>query len=212
MFKVKATSGGGVDMPPPGNHPAVLVGLVDLGTHQETFKQKNGPDRTANLRKVYLVWELVTEKVSGKIGVNHVIAHAYFLAFGPTTALRKMVEGWRGKAFADDEEFDLVRLLDQKCLVNVTHGTSKTSGKVYAKVDKVSAVPKGMTVPEPQKVSFTWSVGNDHLEDLPDWLPYIYGEPVSQVIGRCQEIGNGKQPGPATGPKESPLNPDDSPF
>ena len=53
-FKNKASSGGGdFAVPPAGSHPAVMVALVDLGMHTDTYQG----DTTTN-RKLFLVWEL----------------------------------------------------------------------------------------------------------------------------------------------------------
>ena len=56
-FKMKSSSGEGgqFEIPPAGNHPAVLVGIIDLGTRPSTFQGK-----TTDRREVYLVWEQVS--------------------------------------------------------------------------------------------------------------------------------------------------------
>ena len=57
-WKVKASSteGGDFELPPSGSYPAVLIGLIDLGTHDREYNGK-----TDEVHKLLFVWELVTE-------------------------------------------------------------------------------------------------------------------------------------------------------
>lgn len=59
-FQLKANKGGGGnggEQVPPGNHPAVLVALIDMGTQHDEYQGK------ASWRcNVLLVWELPTKK------------------------------------------------------------------------------------------------------------------------------------------------------
>ena len=51
-----APSGGDFTLVPAGNHEAVIVGIIDLGIHTETYEEK-----THDVRKVQLVWELTAK-------------------------------------------------------------------------------------------------------------------------------------------------------
>lgn len=182
-FSVKAYSGDYSDSAPPGNHPAVLVALVDLGTQKSDYKGKISWNR-----KVYMCWELVNEKIDGTKAVNHVIGRDFAVYFSPKAALRGFVEKWRGKAFAEGEDFDLGVLLGQACLLNVIH---KPSGdKMYPRVEGVSKVPKGMKVEKPQRTPFKWMIGEGKYPD-PDWIPYLYGQPLRDHIAQADELHGG---------------------
>lgn len=194
-WKQKATTAGGAtEIPKAGSHPAVLIGMIDLGTHEETFEDKDkGTSKTVDMRKVLFAWELTAEPISGhKDGRNHVLVRDYNAVFSQRAALRKMVEGWRGKSFIDDEDFDLQKLLGQKCMVTVKHGTS-SKGNTFAKLDGIAPVPKGMAVPEPKIKPFAWAIGDGEFPD-PQWLPFLYGEAVRDKISRSKEIKNGEEP------------------
>jgi hypothetical protein len=189
-WKQKATKAGGgeFEIPEAGSHPAVCIGLIDLGTHTETFKDKQkGTERKVDLRKVLIVWELTDQPMTGMKNVNHVIGRDFNVTFSDKSALRKMVEAWGGKKFKEDEEFDLSKLLGKPGMVTVSHGEGKTSGKAYAKFEAIAPVPKNMTVPPAQRKPVQWSVTDDDAL-LPDWLPYIYGEPAVDWITRCHEV------------------------
>ena len=194
-FEQTATSGGGAtEIPPAGTHPAVLVGIVDLGTHTEEFEDKDkagnktGKKRVVDVRRILLAWELVTEAMAGKKDTNHVATKDYSLSFTPKSGFRLMVEKWRGKAFADGEKFDPVKLLGQKCLVTIKHGKS-AKGNDYANFDGVSPPIKGMTIPDAKSKPTTWTFkeGGAALAAIP-WMPtYLYGEKIVDLISRSKE-------------------------
>lgn len=181
---MKASSGGGGDfeLAPAGNHPAVLVGIIDLGTQEQRYGNE-----IERAHKVMLVWELTTEKKSD--GGNFIVARDYTLSFNSKANLRLMVEKWRGAQFKDDEGFDISKLLGKPCLLSVVHGKSN-SGKDFAKVDGATAVPKGMSVPSATKPTICWEMGNP-LDEVPPWVPFYYGKEVKKVIAASEEFKNG---------------------
>lgn len=179
-MKASAGKGGDFERPEPGNQAAVLVAIVDLGTHRENFQ---GNEYDAH--KVYFVWELTTQQMTGSQH-NHVVGLQYSLSFGEKSNLRKLVSAWRGKPVADGEEFDLSKLLGAKCLLNV----QPVEGKSYVKLDPVCAtpLPKGMECPPAKRKPVMWEIDdNDQLPEHLDWLPFIYGESVQDKIQRSKE-------------------------
>src|SRR5262249_53352279 len=121
---MKATKGGGeggnFDAPPAGSIPGVLVALIDLGTHTEEY---DGASKETH--KVYLAWELTGEAKPGG-GGNFFIGRDYTYSFAESANLRKVVQAWRGKDFAQDEEFDLAMLLGKPCLLSLLHKQSQS--------------------------------------------------------------------------------------
>ena len=183
-MRLKAKSSGDFESAPPGNHPAVLVALIDLGT-QETSYQNNVEWKP----QVYLVWELVTEKMTGTKDRNHVIGRSFTASLHEKSMLRGFIEKWRGAKLAEDAEFDLEVLLGKPCLLTVV----KTD-KGYAKIETATAIPADKTgkplfaVPTPQNKPFFAPL--DGPDDIPAWVPFLYGEKVQDVIDRCQEAGS----------------------
>jgi hypothetical protein len=105
-----------------------------------------------------------------------------------------MLESWRNKPLDDREAINLMNLLGKPCLVGISHGKS-ANGNAYAKITGISNVPKGMGVPKPLTPIFEWHVGSGDFQ-APDWLPFLYGEPVEDVIKRSVEFAGAKRVGP----------------
>ena len=213
IFQGQAKSSTGQDgdfeLPPADNQPAVLVGIIDLGTqHVDGYQGAAARD----VRQVYLVWELTDAPVTGTQN-NHVLGAVYTLSFHEKAALRLMLEAWKGHKHSDGENIAITDALGKPCLLNVIHGTSKNSGKSFAKIDAkgVTRLPKSVPAPKPKRSPFVWELeaeggGLHDPRELPDWLPFIYGVPVKDVIGKAKEyskhavkpgstVGNGDQGG-----------------
>ena len=192
IFNQKATTGGGSsEVPEAGSQPAVLVALIDCGSHMEEFTQKDGSKKNALLRKVYLAWEL-TEAPNAGFKRNHVIGKEYSLTFSPKSGLRKMIEGWRGKAFGNDEEFELAKLVGKPCVLTIVHKEAQSSGNTYAQIGGVAGLTKGMPAPKGKLTPFSFEIGPDaELEALPVWLPYTFLRrelvPIRKVIEASKE-------------------------
>jgi hypothetical protein len=203
VFKQKAKTGGG-DFTPvaAGTYPAVLAALLDIGTYRETFQGQKPKD----VRKIVLVWELDAD------GGRYFIGRDYTLSLADKAHLRALVEKWRGKSLGDEEEFDLEKLVGRPCLLSVSHKEAK-SGNTYARVDGAAALMKGMTAIKPTHAPFAWSVeGGDSFPDH-DWVPYLRGEPLAEVIKGCHERTgrrpdddqNREEDAQAVGAKEIPF-------
>lgn len=195
MLKGKAKAGGGdYDMVPQGNHPGVLIGLIDLGTHYESFQGQN----EKKTRKVLFVWEVEAE-VDGKdkrlvIGrdFNVYLNDKGEIVYGQKSNIRKLLEGWRGKAYGEDEDIDLEAVWKKPCLVNVKHDKTNR-GKDVAKVDGVNALPKGMPPLKPTFECVLFSADSEAAAPSQEWLPRLYGEKLPDVIGRSLERGGSGQ-------------------
>lgn len=188
-FKGQAKADGGdfkTEIPSEDTHDARIIGLVDLGTHMESFK---GEAPKAQ-RKCLLVFEL-DEEMTGTRGVNHVVGVEYTLSYHEKASLRKLAETILNDGQKYKGDVDYGELLGQPCAVQVSHTVKQTDNgeRRYVKVGAISAVNKKkreshFKAKRPQVV---WCVGDD-LSDLPDFLPRIWGEKVEDKIGRCHEV------------------------
>lgn len=184
-FRKQANSsdGGDFEHPPSGTHPAVLVGILDLGTTDNTYK-----DKTTKRQKIMLVWELTAEADSN--GQNFVLGQDYTWSLNEKAHLRKIVEGFRGKTLADNEDFDLMIMLGKPCMVNVSEGLS-AGGKKFMEVTAMSPPMRGLTVPPPthEPFVFHWGmIGSTHDPiEIPDWIPRVYGRPVIDDLKKTDE-------------------------
>ncbi len=178
-LKANSGSGGGFVKPPAGNHPAVCVAVIDLGTHTREF---NG--QAKDQRQIYFCWELPTETVAGTTGTHHVIATRLTASLNEKAKLRQWIEGRRAAAIPDGQDYNVFDEVGKPCLLNV-----KANGE-YVNVEGMSALPKGFTVPPTQNKGFYFSL-NDYEGgpiSLPAWLPYLFGQPVLDVIEASAEV------------------------
>lgn len=184
-FKTTATSGEGGDyeLPPAGSHPAVLIGLVDMGTTESVF---NGEKKDRH--KILLAWELTAEMDSN--GNPFVVTGDYTWSLNSKAQLRKIVEGFRGKAMGDNEEFDLAGMLGQPCMVSLSEGTS-SKGKKFIEVTAVAKPPRGMTVPPAshEPYLFHWGAIGSTKDDfeIPSWMPKLYGRALADDLKATHE-------------------------
>lgn len=185
-FTMTATSGGGnYDLLASGNYPAVLIGFIDLGTHEEEYENDDKTKRVVDTRKLALVWE-----TPGEIKPNgdpFCLAKQFNLSFGPKSALRQFIEGWRGKKFEPEEQFDLRSIVGKPCLLNVVHRAGKGDRK-YHEVGGVTAVPKGLSVPTAFREPLVYTIGSGDPVPRQEWLPYLFGQSMADVIESAKEM------------------------
>lgn len=163
---------------PAGNHPARCIGVVDLGTQYSAKFDKAS-------KKVRLMWELPNEtKVfdQDKGPEPFVVGRNFTASLSRNSALRPILESWRGRAFTPEElkGFELKKLVGVPCLLNIVHETR--DDKTYANITAVSPLPKGLTIPPQQLKSSYYEIeqGKDEtFQGLPEWL--------QELIGGCQE-------------------------
>lgn len=187
---VASSGGGGGDykLIDPGNYPGHLIAIVDLGTHDDTYMGTAKPDQ----RNVCLAFEL-----SGEAGFP-VISEVFTVwvkdglwQYGEKNAMRKLLEGWRGKAYAPNEPVDPMPVLGRSCMINVVHKETKKKTTIH-KVGTVSALPKGMTAPARHYEPIAYHISMGHPPDL-SHVPFVYaGTPkgmqaVADVIEQSKE-------------------------
>jgi hypothetical protein len=210
-LSVPMPSDQGFEQPPPGNHAAACVAVVDLGIHTETFTNDDtGAETEKDFRKVFLCWELTRCKKSGS-SENHAIGKAFNLTFGRGSALRELVESWSNKSIADlfkeqQKEFDVMKLLGKKCFLTIIHepGQGKNAHKQYARIKSVTAPPGGSAVPAPSFPLFSFNVADSggQLPDVPSWMPRNFGVPLADIISQSIDFKRLRAPRPAAPPAE----------
>ncbi|MBP3958375.1 hypothetical protein J8F10_24260 [Gemmata sp. G18] len=117
-----------------GPHIAVLVRIIDLGSHQNNF---------GNIRRqVDFAWEVPDELAEN--GKPLLVSNRYSVTMTEKSQLPKMVRGWVG-GDPLSEGIDFTKLLGRPAMINVRH--SVNDDKTYANVDTVMPLPKGMPAP-----------------------------------------------------------------
>lgn len=185
-----SAGGGNFEKAPAGNHPAVLVGLVDLGMQwMDAYKDRPGK----YMRKAFFVWELVTKKQAGMKDKNLLIAADLTVSLHENATMTQWLKARLGRTPPDN--YNIFLELGQPCLLSVVEEGG------YPKVKGMSAVPDGFTIPAPQNKPFGYKLNakDPSLETLPGWLPYRYGRPVADVIRESKEIAGDKSKTVAAG-------------
>lgn len=132
-----APVGGSYEIPDEGVVQGVCVDVIDRGEMESTFNGK-----TEKKRKVEFVFQVAQ---NGSNGAPLQVSKLFNLTLGPKATLRKFLEGWRGKPFADDEaaRFDLESVKGKNAQIGIMHATGKQGGK-FANIATVMALLKGM--------------------------------------------------------------------
>lgn len=195
IFKqqVKKSEGGDFEVAPTGSHAAVCVALIDLGTHNEQFPGQAAKD----VRKLLIAWELTDEKKAD--GSNHIVGRDYTVSLHEKAALNILIKGWRGKPLVEGEDFDILKLLKQKCQVNISHKPNGDGTRNYARVESVSQTVKGLTVPPHTVEPISWEIESGAEFPDAEWLPRVFGMLASDKVKECLEYkkrgGAGQQDG-----------------
>jgi hypothetical protein len=201
MGRYASDSGGGSFTPAPvGTHVARCIRLVDLGTQHGEYKGQ--PTRR---NQVLVTWELPDEsiEVDGK-EMPVTTSRFYTNSLGEKANLRRDLEGWRGKAFTDEElhQFDLMNILGKPCMLTIVGGDN---GKT--KVASVSGLPKRTECPPQVNKSVAF-----WLDEFDQATFDELSDGIKKIIEKSEEwayIQNGGS-APATTPSD--FNDDDIPF
>lgn len=203
-WKQKATSGGGdYRVCPAGTHPATLVAIIDIGTHKETFQNE-----TKELRKVVLCFDVHPENED-----PIVVIRDYTFSFHEKSALRGLIEKWRGTAFKEDEEFDVPTLLGKTCFVQIVQKQS-LNNRTYARLDGVMKPPKGATVPKSSYKPVLWSVEDGKPFPELEFEAWLRGQQLSETVQYAKELQGKTGNGNGNGKKQETANvgADEEPF
>jgi hypothetical protein len=174
-----------MELPEEGQHMALCVGMIDLGTHIEAGFQ-GAPDRAA--RKVFMLFELVNEQKSD--GCNHVVGVEYTASLNAKSKLVGMLQKVRGKNYGADDDVDVAAIVGKPCQVLIQHKKS-AAGRTYARVGDVTSAPKGTKglKGECEHIIFIMDEESGEELELPEatWIPYVVGESVADKIRRSPE-------------------------
>lgn len=177
----KGSDGEQYPLAPAGNHVAVLVGLVDLGTRREPGFQ-GAPEE--DVHKVLFVWELCGQNVPNTSN-PFTMPQEFRFSQHKKAGMVKMLESWRGASYPEGAEIDPEKCLGRACLLNVGHKANKDNTRTYANILGVTPVPPGLGKPAPRYQPFSWQFGDINL--LPAWLPPIFGDSVRERVQASNE-------------------------
>lgn len=173
---VARNDGGEFELPPEDTMLAVCVAVIDLGNQENKFFNKVH-------RQVLIMWELPEEMA--KNGKPHTVQKFYNLSLHENANLRKDLEAWRGKAFAEkeiEEGFQMRNLLGKWCYLSVVHKQRSTSAgaKTRAEISSIAKLRKSDTEKtqdyeiktEPLYFDFN-SFNWETFKTIPGWIQQI---------------------------------------
>ena len=163
--------GNDIDPIPAGFYPAICVGVYDLGNQYSEWYKKT-------THKVTIVWEVPGQRIDleidGKMeNLPRHISNRYTVSLGKKSNLRKMLVGWRGKQFTDDEleGFDLKNILSINCQIQIIHDDNG-----YANVENVLPASKPGKIKSESILGFfsfeemDWTHPFEKPDEMPNWI------------------------------------------
>lgn len=168
MAMIAKDGGGDFKLLEEGAHAAVCDMMADLGMQDGgSFGPKH---------KVYIRFQVPSERVKGewegeKYDRPMVTGIQLTLSLGKNSAMRPLLESWRGKAFTAEEirGFDVTKVAGKPALINIVH--EEKNGKTYANIASIMPIPKGMEVPQLEGELIVYDDDNlDNFDKLPEWL------------------------------------------
>ena len=173
IMATNENTGGSFVLVPAGTHIARCYSMIHIGTGVEMYM---GKEKIQN--KVRITFELPTELMEFKDGEGKkpmTISKDFTLSMYEKANLRKVLEGWRGKGFTEDEAkaFNVAVLIGKPCMVTVVHQAKKDGSGSYATINSISGLPKGFDCPPQINPSFEWSYENfdeARFNTIPDYI------------------------------------------
>ena len=149
-------SAGDFKQVPEGPHAAVLYSLIDMGTQEGTYQGKPAKPK----RKIAMRFELHGDEAKMDDGRPMSIGKTFTLSSSSKGNLRPFMEGWRGKAFTDEEfeAFDLRNMLGKPAIITVVEDGE------YRVINGVSRLMSGMIAPTQANASLYLSLDPEEYD------------------------------------------------
>ncbi len=175
---------------PPGNYPANVVALIDVGIQHETSK-----DGEASLaHKLVVAFRLTKQDSKGK---PFVVAERYTWSMKDNSNFYDVVCGLTGKKFAQGEKFNPKTIAGMPCMVQMASKEGKDKKgqpRTYCNIASVAQFPEGLPFPVVESPPLCWSVSEG--KPLPDvsWIPRVYGDDIAKMVRESDEYAKGLVP------------------
>lgn len=179
----KDTGGADYENAPAGNHPAVLVAIIDLGTQENNFT----PGETKLQHRCFWVWELVGSRK--KDGKPFTAGMELTFSMHEKSKMRKFVQARTGTTLPDSIDYDITQELGQPCLLRMI--ATKNGDKEYVNVDGPSGLVTGMPVPVATLPKFAWNIADWKAGtpiSFPEWVPFSYGTSIEDIVCDSAEL------------------------
>jgi hypothetical protein len=182
---------------PSGTHVAIAYSFIDLGTQESSYAGE-----FKKRRLVRIAWELPGELRDD--GKPHSVSRLYTWSMHEKSKLRGDIEAWISRPLTKQDlapgpnRFNVKDMLGRAAMLTIAH--QEKDGKVFANVASVTAVPKGLPVPQgiSQHVYFSLEPGL-YKGEVFDVLHAKAKETIERSP-EYQKVRFGVQPAPTTRP------------
>lgn len=193
-----ATKGGDgtFEVCPVGNHPSVIVGVIDVGTHMSDYMEgENKPQRQAF---VVIQIDNSDPETARKDGRPFAFLRRIALQqrYGPKAAARTLLQKALGRELAEGEPMVIKEMLGRNIMSDIVH-TSK-GDKTYDKLKDITSYPKKTARVEPAVPVFLCRF-DDPVPSL-DWLPRWFGQTIEDYRKQSHELAGTPEERKAEGP------------
>lgn len=184
---------------PKGEHLAVLVALIELG-HQQ---------RPSHDDKTKLIWQHQLACVFEVQGPETSSGEPFYFAerYTVSTSSLSNLRGLMNAAGIDDEEDDIELLLGKPFVLEVEEAKSAKE-KWYTRLakDGITKLPQfgHDRLTAPVRPPFVWRLGDEDLAAY-NWLPWLYGKRLHEVIAASREMAQGQQAAPQQQARPAPT-------
>jgi hypothetical protein len=160
---MKIPTGGQFENPPAGSHIARCISVIDLGTQQHQGFQGSPPWSSRDVRITFELPTTMMEgiykpEVKGKpFGASITLKQSLH----PSSKMRKMLVGWRGRDFTAEElgNFDLKSILGKACFLSLVERGE------YVNIESIAAIPKGVICPPQVNPSIYFSLDPSEFDN-----------------------------------------------
>jgi hypothetical protein len=192
------TSTDSYENPEPGTYPARCIGIIDLGTKDNTWKGD-----TKKKREIIFNFELAELMEDGK---PFVVQWWNNFSLAPGSNLTAILQAWRGAQFADDAEreaFDVGKVLDLTCQVSLV---KNSNGRISVGKHGVTQLMKGVSVPDRVNPLVDFGIddlGTAEYNKIYPWIQkfVIQSDEAGEFINGGGVLGGGE----AAGDEEPPF-------
>lgn len=213
MGLIAKQGGGEFQLPPAGQFLAICTQVIDMGhQHSPTYNKWYPKVRfTFELHGENMVGEGTSKMEDGK---PFTVSAEFTSSLSENSALRPFLEGWRGRAFTEQEldGFDVSNVLGAPCMLTIQH--SQHNGKTYANATAATPMLKVLTKPAQVNPPILFSLDpweQSKFEALPKWMKERI-EKSKEYVDRFGAGTSPTSPSPAAGSSEPPPFNDDIPF
>jgi hypothetical protein len=174
---------------PPGNYPASVVAIFDIGTQTEVDDKQEKYE----VRQLVLVVE--TQRKTAK-GEHFFFSKKYTWSLHESSNWYKLICAVTGTKFQPGQKFDPRKLLGWPCMANITNTDVEKKGKknTFANLETIAQFPEGFPIPKDYRPPVAWSVNEGKALPNVAWVPNIYGKSVTTLVERSKEYAQGKLP------------------